>query len=382
MQKKEWRRNLLVGLIVAVIFFGWWLRGFLYSNWRFHLFSRQSWLFIIKEFEAGWMLNAKSDWIFLIVLLFSVPCFLYLWHLCTKVRWRKTVKKIIKTVIHFLHSLFKKKTKKHSSKHKKKTGLILAPPPPPVSNKDIKKSTPKRPVALSTSRQSNAQGNMASIEPSEPASVFQPNMPLDTFQMPANRQPTSPVPTEPDIEADFENIPLEDIEIPVREPVVEDVPSLFENAGYQLIQNVKTSVQQIDFVAAGSDRIFVVYVDKASGDWLGEEEPFNGEAPLWFSEVDHRVSPVYELLQSVKEIEEKIAPDFSDIPVQPFMIEQKGNIINAEEMLRIWKEMQVTVSRTDVGGTEEIPTTAELIKETGPLSVAQIDTLKQLLKGE
>lgn len=382
MQKKEWRRNLLVGLIVAVIFFGWWLRGFLYSNWRFRLFSRHSWSFIIKEFEAGWMLNTKSDWIFLLVLLFSVPCFLYLWHLCTKIRWRRTVKKIIKSIIKFFKSLFHKTKKRHSSKHNKKMGLVLAPPPPPAIKTAFNKTTQKRPVALSTSRQSGAQENMPSIDQSEPASVFQPNMPLDTFQMPANRQPTSPVPTEPDIEADFENIPLEDIEIPVREPVVEDVPSLFENAGYQLIQNVKTSVQQIDFVAAGSDRIYVVYVDQASGDWLGEEEPFNGEAPLWFSEVDHRVSPVYELLQSVKEISEKIATNFAHIPVQPFMIEQKGNIINAEEMLRIWKEMDVTVSRTDVGGTEEIPTTAELIKETGPLSVAQIDELNQLLKGE
>ena len=50
---KNPKRTFLIGFIVALLFFGWWLRGFLYINWRFGLFSLDSWTFLFHEINSG-----------------------------------------------------------------------------------------------------------------------------------------------------------------------------------------------------------------------------------------------------------------------------------------------------------------------------------------
>lgn len=376
MQKKEWQRNVVIGIVVAAIFFGWWLRGFLYSNWRFQLFSRRSWAYVANEFESGWMLNAKSDWIFLITLLLAIPLFLYIWYLCTKIRWRKLIKKTWKWIVALVAALFAGKAiAYHTNKKKKKT--TLAPPPPAILPKSSSSSARPRPMGLSS-----AILNMPTQETTYGTAPTFSGTASSTMQTATPYSAPEPAWQTDSFKDDVSNIPLEDIQLPQREPVVEDISQLFTGAGYQLIENVKTSLQTLDFLAVASDRVYAVLIDKEAGDWLAEEEPFNGEAPLWFSEVDHRVSPIYELRQSVTELQTKITPNFPDKTIHAFMIEQKGNIINAEEMLRTWKELDVIVSRTDIGGTEDLPITALAIESTNPASPAEIEGITKLVKGE
>ncbi len=390
MQKKEWRRNVVIGCVVAAIFFGWWLRGFLYSNWKFRLFSRRSWSYIASEFEAGWMLSSASDWIFLVTLLLAVPSFLYIWYLSTKVRWRKSAKKAIKTTKAFVQKILKQKIKKKSEPR-------LAPPPPPeVSFKTEKPSGLKRPKAIGSSMPMSA----APVVAAQPvfsgsatatstaasrasSSGFESDFERDfrsDFQAPSFESSEDTYGAD-DFGEDIANMPLESIELPTREPVVEDVPALFENAGYQLIKEVKLGRLSVDFLAVAADKIYAVLMDKAAGDWLAEEEPFNGEAPLWFSEVDHRVSPIYELKQETDNFQKQVQTQLPNMLVKPFFVEEKGNIINAEEMLRIWKELDVTVARTDVGGTEDLATTAEVVKAVTPASESMVSLLTQILQG-
>ena len=376
MQEIKWHRNVVIGIVVGAIFFGWWLRGFLYSNWHFQLFSRRSWSYVANEFESGWMLNAKSDWIFLITLLLAIPLFLYLWYLCTKVRWRKLIKKIWKWIVALCLLIFAgKAVEKRVTKKKKKT--TLAPPPPAALIKTSSTSARPRPIGHSTP--------MINVTAPDVAYTTAPTFSgtaatSDTTALKYSAtEPAWQKDTPPD---DISNIPLDDIQLPQREPVVENIPELFTNAGYQLIEGIKTSLQTLDFLAVAADRIYAVLIDKEPGDWLAEEEPFNGEAPLWFSEVDHRVSPIYELKQSVTELQGKIDASFPDKKIQAFMIEQKGNIINAEEMLRIWKELNVIVSRTDIGGTEDLPVTTLAVEATNPASAAEVEKITKLVKGE
>ena len=375
MQKKEWQRNVVIGIVVAAIFFGWWLRGFLYSNWRFQLFSSRSWSYVANEFEAGWMLNAKSDWIFLITLLLAIPLFLYIWYLCTKIRWRKLIKKIWKWIVALCVALFAGKAiTKHTHKKKKKT--TLAPPPPAALIKTNSSSARPKPMGYSVPVLDASQPVNYTSAPTFNAKAAVADSSLSSFES------AEPIWKSEPSGDDLSSIPLEDIQLPQREPVVENIPELFANAGYQLVEGVKTSLQTLDFLAIAADRIYAVLIDKESGDWLAEEEPFNGEAPLWFSEVDHRVSPIYELKQGVDELKAKLASSFGDKKVQAFMIEQKGNIINAEEMLRTWKELDVIVSRTDVGGTEDLPVTTSAIESTNPASAAEVEGITKLVKGE
>ena len=373
LQEKEWRRKIIIGCVVAAIFFGWWLRGFLYSNWHFQLFSRRSWSFISNEFEQGWMLSSTSDWIFLLTLLLAIPTFLYLWYLCAKIRWRRLLKKIIKALLWPFKKLCKKNTKKKSH--------VLAPPPPALGSKPTVITSRPQPVghsgpivnilqqpasAQNTGTGPTFTGNTTALAPSTPPNFTSSETPWQT-----NLGDSS-----------LNNMPLEDIELPQREPVVENIPELFENAGYHLIPNVKVLSQKLDFLALSADKALAILLDKEPGDWLAEEEPFNGEAPLWFSEIDHRVSPIYDLKKSVTELQKKISPVLPDIKVHAFMIEQKGNIINAEEMLKIWKELDVTVTRTDIGGMEDLPVTATVIEPAQPASMADIEKLTKLIKGE
>lgn len=376
MKKQEWHRNLIIGIVVAAIFFGWWLRGFLYSNWHFQLFSKRSWTYVTNEFESGWMLNAKSDWIFLLTLLLSVPTFLYLWYLCVKVRWRRLFKKIWKWLVALCAAVFAGTALAKYNDKKKKKKTTLAPPPPatPLINISSSSARPK-PMGHATPMINIQTEQM----PAATAPIFSATA---SANAPYENTDTPPWKTDDFGSNDIANIPLEDIQLPQREPVVEDIPSLFFNAGYQLIEQVKTPLQTIDFLAVAADTVYAVLIDKEAGDWLAEEEPFNGEAPLWFSEVDHRVSPIYELNQSVSYLQNKVTLQFPDMKVQAFMIEQKGNIINAEEMLRTWKELNVIVSRTDIGGTEDLPITATTIKPTQPASATQIEGLTKLFKGD
>ncbi|MBQ4471646.1 MAG: hypothetical protein II942_00145, partial [Alphaproteobacteria bacterium] len=333
---------------------------------------------VVDEFESGWMLNATSDWIFLLTLLLAVPMFLYLWYLCTKVRWRRLIKKIWKWIV----GLFKKIVRffMGTAYHEQK---ILAPPPAaPLIKQTINTSRP---------RAMNFQGTVPSKAPEGGNSAFAATFePSPTFNATAGspvRNMAADLPPKWDPNADLSsddiaNIPLEDIQLPQRDAVVEDIPGIFGKAGYDLIPKVKTKLQTLDFLAVCGDKVLACLVDRETGDWLAEEEPFNGEAPLWFSEVDHRVSPIYELRQSVEELQAKISAVVPDLKVQGMMIEEKGNIINAEEMLRVWQELSVIVCRTDIGGTDDLPLTGAVIKSVTPASSGTLDALTKLFKGD
>lgn len=384
MQEKNVPRNFFIGCVVAALFFGWWLRGFL-LNWNFHLFMHKDWAYVSHEFEKGWAPSSASDWIFLLTVMLALPAFLYLWYLCIKIRWRKLLKSLwkgivwlVKKIKKFIINLYRKIFKKEKSSKK----VILAPPaPPPLTTKNTTTQARPKPIAHSAGI-ANIFQNAAAAPVEEARPTFKESA-YSTFT-PQKAVPTTPNDNPWNIKEmpGFEDQPLDEIQLPQREPVVEDVPALFKNAGYSLIENVAVAGLSLAFLAVCADKIYAVLMDQEAGDWLAEEEPFNGEAPLWFSEVDHRVSPVYELKKGAEELQKKIANQFPNLPVVPFMVEEKGNIINAEEMLRVWKELNVVVSRTDIGGLEDLPTTTEAVSPVTPASVADVENLTKLIKGE
>ena len=382
MQKKEWHRNVLIGCIVAAVFFGWWLRGFLF-NWRFRLFSGRSWNHVAKEFETGWSPSSTSDWIFLLTLFFAMPAFLYLWYLCTRVNWSKLWKTVWKWVLYPINFIKKKFFGRTKTKDKTTKTVVLAPPlPPELPEKKEVQATSERPRPMSHSGGMTRVFQTAAGQATATTSTFTPQSSSSLFgQTGVGAVSDDPWKTA-DSTVPFEEQPLDEIQLPQREPVVEDIPALFQNAGYHLIEKVKTPLLSLDYVAICADKVYAVLIDREAGDWLAEEEPFNGEAPLWFSEIDHRVSPVYELRQCVDGLKQKIATAFPEFSAIPFMIEEKGNIINAEEMLRIWKEMNVVVARTDIGGLEDLPTATETITTVTPASVTEIETISKLLVGD
>ncbi len=77
-------------------------------------------------------------------------------------------------------------------------------------------------------------------------------------------------------------------------------------------------------------------------DELADEERFNGDPPLYFTENSYRISPVWLLSQTMKQIEEKLAESNISLHMRGVLL-SKSSFINADDMKEIWEEMNVTV---------------------------------------
>ena len=93
MQIQNPKRTFFIGIVVWLLFFGWWFRGFLFRNWYFRLFSFKSWRHLAKEFQAGWHISAKSDWIFIFSFILAPFIFALLWYFAQKIQWMRLWKK-------------------------------------------------------------------------------------------------------------------------------------------------------------------------------------------------------------------------------------------------------------------------------------------------
>ena len=62
-------------------------------------------------------------------------------------------------------------------------------------------------------------------------------------------------------------------------------------------------------------------------------------------------------------------------------MKQIGNIINAEDMFDIWRDLGVKVTRIDRGTPKEIPLFAKTLEEAeGSVDKAVLDKIKKLIR--
>ncbi len=344
------KRTIIIGVIVWLLFFGWWFKGYLYINWRFELFSFRSWTFVFNEFKEGWRLSNTGDWIFLFSFLLSGPVFCLLWFLANQVLWFGWVKKSY----HCTKKTFKKVCKRKASFEADEE------PNDPMATLGATKSGIQRPA-----RMASTSGGMTGLMGKMPAN--------QSFPLQTNPNPWAPMSAkEPELviseqpiyspSADFKDIaetPLSEVELPQIESVNEDVASVLIKAGYRVWNDVPWMGKKLNWLAVAQDQLWVALYDDETGDWLADEEAFNDEDPLWFSETDHRVSPVFEL----KKIQKNLQNQGLELAIQPVLIERRGNLINAEDMLKTWNDLGVIVCRTEIGGPVELPTVSEVLKD-------------------
>ena len=122
-------------------------------------------------------------------------------------------------------------------------------------------------------------------------------------------------------------------------------------------------------------------MDKEPGDWLADEERFNDEEPLWFSENSHRISPVRKADLARQKFESLLEDTDIDLEVKPYVIITSGNIINAEDMLEIWADMGVAVTRFAKGSPSDLtPFAREVEPAEEKLSRTEMSEFKKLIK--
>jgi len=128
------------------------------------------------------------------------------------------------------------------------------------------------------------------------------------------------------------------------------------SAGYKLLSDVKIAGKAIDFVGVCANHLLLCLVDSENGDWLADEERFNDEEPLWFSESNHRISPVRVVLNARDALIPMLSGAARGMEVKPMVVIRQGTIINAEDMFEVWDNLKVAVCRHDAGGPDEIKT--------------------------
>ena len=122
-------------------------------------------------------------------------------------------------------------------------------------------------------------------------------------------------------------------------------------------------------------------IDKEPGDWLADEERFNDEEPLWFSESSHRISPVRKIDVARQALKTKLQEAEMEYTVNAFVIVQIGNIINAEDMFEIWDNMHISVTRIDRGSPKELKLFSKSLEEAEtPIDKDEFEKLKKFIR--
>lgn len=154
-----------------------------------------------------------------------------------------------------------------------------------------------------------------------------------------------------------------------------------QQKNYSIISNVAIGNTLIDFIGVSENNICLCLVDKESGDWLADEEMFNGEDPLWFSENSHRISPVCLLSNASKVIKERFDDEGFEQNIESYVVIQMANIINADDMFETWNDMGINVTRINRGAPKEIRLFSKTLPEAeGKMSKKEFDKISKVFK--
>lgn len=154
-----------------------------------------------------------------------------------------------------------------------------------------------------------------------------------------------------------------------------------QQKGYDVIENITIKNTTLDFIGVSENKICLCLVDKESGDWLADEELFNGEEPLWFSESSHRVSPVRKLRVARDAVKDLLEAENFEQTLEAFVVVQMANIINADDMFDVWKNMDINVTRINRGAPKEIQLFSKTLSDAdGSISRKELDRLRKVLK--
>ncbi len=89
-----------------------------------------------------------------------------------------------------------------------------------------------------------------------------------------------------------------------------------------------------DIIEIQNRLLVLTYAESFEGDWLADEEAFNDELPLWFSENDHKVSPVFQAMKCRDFFQLEMPPHTNIISL--VVVPKRCVIINDEDMQKIW----------------------------------------------
>lgn len=399
-------KTLIVGYLWSIIFIDG-LRVVLLINWHFDIFLKEHWLLLGEKWNSGEPITASEVGFFLIIVS-SIPLLFAGWIGLCLVKWKRFFKHVIYSPLYLYRKLtlktkptvvIKKKSIKEETPVIKPTAVIkkTAVKPQPLPSATLMQNNIYTKQAQTTAAIPSSRSGTSYTAPKKkqeaPISHALFNFDEDDFDFdfdfdkkekpkPENNPPPpalTPEESASDFDTRFENIKKEEkhnknndrgnkkenkpkkeehqnnnIEVaPTREsqtPVID----VLTQKGYDIIPSAIIKSTKVDCIAVSKDTILVCLVDKEVGDWLADEEKFNDEEPLWFSESSHRISPVRQVDVVCDLLRTKLSVTDMKFKVVPHVIIQSGNVINAEDMFEIWADMNINVTRINRGSPKEI----------------------------
>ena len=422
-------KTLFIGYLWSIIFIDG-IRVLLLINWHFDLFLKEHWFLLRHKWNSGAPISG-SEIAFFAVVLSAIPLWLGGWFGLCVVNWKKWLKYIFFSPLYLYRKLtLKTKAPVVIKKKSIKEEVVVAPKTP-----IIKKAPAKKPLPSATLMQNNINNNqMAS------SSMASSKSSSSSYSAPSKKKQEQSAPIDhalfnfddDDFDLDFDldkkdtkkNTPEIPSALVVDEPVKKDtieatvvekstkeskpqktndkpkkeapksvradlngtkeshtpVLDVLKQKGYDVIPSAIIKNTTIDYIAVSKNQLLLCLVDRESGDWLADEEKFNDEEPLWFSESSHRISPVRKLDIARDIMKTKLAVADFNFEIQSYVIIQSGNIINAEDMFDIWKSMDMNVTRINRGSPKEIRLFSKAIENCEDRTdKSTIEKLKKLI---
>ncbi len=379
-------KTLFIGCLWSIIFIDG-LRVVLLINWHFDICLREHWRLLGQKWNSGAPIS-KSELAFFLIIVCSIPMWTAGWIGLCAVKWGKFFKKMFMWPVYLYRKLTLKKKVPVVVKKKSITEEIKTVKKDPVIKKIPVK---KAPLPSATLMQSNVNNNLSNAMSSyTPANKKNPEMPSDhalfnfddedfdldfEFDKKDKSMDEDSIPSalvvDVDAQEDKMNKRLEaDIDNSFKEkqpkskaPIKDQSPNkeshtpvldVLKQKGYEIIPSAVIKNTTIDYIAVSKKQLILCLIDKETGDWLADEEKFNDEEPLWFSESSHRISPVRQIDIARDVLKTKLTIAELNFKIIPYVVVQSGNIINAEDMFDIWNEMDIQVTRINRGSPKEI----------------------------
>lgn len=399
-------KTLIIGYLWSIVFIDG-IRVVLLINWHFDIFLKEHWQLLKIKWNSGAPIS-NSELAFFIMIASAIPLWITGWIGLCIVHWKKWFKYLIMGPVYLYRKLTLKTKPPVVVKKKSITEDTSAVKKTPI----IKKVPVKRPpLPSATLMQSNIHTAPTSSMPSSPSSYTptpkkkqEQSAPIDhalfnfedddfdldfdfdkkedkkskelevpsalVVDTPKEKKPeektidvhkeqtekekTNKQHTEKNIKKETpnknkqpeNNSPNKESHTPVMDVLVQK--------GYDVISSAIIKNTTIDYIAVSKNQLLLCLVDRELGDWLADEEKFNDEEPLWFSESSHRISPVRKIDIAKDILNTKLAVADFNFEVVAYVVIQSGNIINAEDMFEIWNSMNINVTRINRGSPKEI----------------------------
>ena len=418
-------RIIIVGCLWSIVFIEG-IRVIMLCNWHFDIFWPDHWRQAYALWKAGWVIRAPKEWAFVIILVTFFPMLITGWWTLCMVAWERIIYDIIMSPVTLYRRLIKTpinvmKTNNKYGVVKKKSykqvrpagvgfrmpisdysdGKTAAPVTAGVSGSAVLPSQVRTPAPVPMAAAASKTTKKTDIPSAIDHALFKFDdddddfdLDIDSFEKADILKKKEPAKSKPVFDDDDEDeIPAKprknnkrdnnkqsrsnnkqnnentaennDSSNQQRSPIYD----ILQQKGYDVIAGVNVNNTVIDFVGVSDTEICLCLADKESGDWLADEELFNGEEPLWFSENSHRISPVRKLDVARNIIRDKLAEEDFEQEVKSYVVIQMANIINADDMFEIWNKMDIDVTRVNRGAPKEI----RLFSKTLDDAEAQID---------